>query len=97
MQHAFSILMFIFAAFLLLYAAIMAVTKDYKMIPYRSRVSIKPKDSKAYAVQLAKIIALVALAIALGAAVALWNNAVGAAVIIIGVIIAIWFGTKIMR
>ena len=36
----------------------MAVTRDYKMLPCRARVSVKPKDPEAYMVQLAKIVAL---------------------------------------
>jgi hypothetical protein len=70
MDYGFSILMFIFAAALLLYAAVMAITKDYNMLPYRSRVSVKPKNPEKYTVQLAKAVALVAAAIAAGAAIA---------------------------
>lgn len=97
MEHAFSILMFIFAGAILFYAALMAITKDYRMLPYRSRVSVKPKNPERYMVQLAKIVALTGGAIALGAAVALWNNAVGAVVMLVGVILALWAGTKIIR
>ena len=97
MDQGFSILMFIFAAVLLLYAAIMAITKDYNMLPYKATVSVKPKNPKKYMVQLAKIVALVALAIAAGAAVALWNMGVGAIVMIAGVIAALWGGTKIIK
>ena len=66
MEHGSSILMFIFAGALLLYAGLMAVTKDYNLLPLRARVSVKPKDKKAYTFQLAKVIALVAAAPALG-------------------------------
>lgn len=97
MEHAFSILMFIFAGAILFYAALMAITKDYRMLPYRSRVSVKPKNPERYMVQLAKIVALTGGAIALGAAVALWNNAVGAVVMLVGVVLALWAGTKIIR
>ena len=97
MDQGFSILMFIFAAVLLLYAAIMAITKDYNMLPYKATVSVKPKNPKKYMVQLAKIVALVALAIAAGAAVALWNMGVGAIVLIAGVIAALWGGTTIIK
>ncbi len=89
--------MFIFAGAVLLYAGILAVTKDYNMLPYRSRVSVKPKNPKKYAVQLAKAIALVAVAIAAGAAVSLWNIAAGAVVMIVGVIAALWASTKIVK
>lgn len=97
MDQGFSIFMFIFAAALLLYAAIMAITKDYNMLPYRSRVSVKPKNPQKYTVQLAKVVALVAVAIAIGAAIALWNFAAGGAVMLVGVIAAIWAGTKIVK
>ncbi len=97
MEHGFSMLMFIFAAAILLYAALMAITKDYRMLPFRARQSVKPKDPQAYMVQLSKIVALAALAIALGAAVALWNNALGAVVLVAGVVAALWAGTRIIR
>lgn len=97
MEHGFSMLMFIFAAAILLYAALMAITKDYRMLPFRARQSVKPKDPQAYMVQLSKIVALAALAIALGAAVALWNNALGAVVLVAGVVAALWAGTRIKR
>lgn len=97
MEHGFSIFMFIFAAAILLYAALMAITKDYSMLPYRARRSVKPKHPEKYMVQLSKIVALAALAIALGAAVALWNMAAGAVVMVAGVILVLWAGTKIIQ
>ena len=97
MENGFSVLMLIFAAALLLYATILAITKDYKMLPYRARVSVEPKNPKKYAVQLAKVIALTALAIAAGAAVSLWSMAAGAVLMIAGVIAALWAGTKIVK
>ncbi|MBR2256995.1 MAG: hypothetical protein IJ899_06530 [Blautia sp.] len=97
MEQGFSILMFIFAGALLLYAGLMALIKDYKMLPYRARQSVKPKNPKKYMVQLAKIVALVAAMIAAGAAVALWNGAVGAVVIVVDVVAALWCGTKIIK
>lgn len=48
-------------------------------------------------VQLAKIVALVAAMIAVGAAIALWNAAAGAIVIVVGVVAALWCGTKIIK
>jgi hypothetical protein len=75
----------------------MAITKDYNILPFRASVSVKPKNPKKYMVQMAKIIALVALAIAFGAAIALWNGMAGALVMIVCVIAAIWAGTKIIK
>ena len=97
MDHGFFFFIFIFAAALLLYAAVMAITKDYNMLPYRSRVSVKPKNPEKYTVQLAKAVALVAAAIAAGAAIALWNMAAGGAVMFVGVIAAIWSATKFVK
>ncbi len=97
MDNGFSILMLIFAGAILLYAALMAIKKDYNMLPFRSRVSVKPKNPEKYMVQLAKIVALVAAMIAVGAAIALWNAAVGAVVMAIGVIAALWCGTKMIK
>ena len=97
MDHGFSILMFIFAGVLFLYAMLLAITRDYKMLPYRAQVPVKPKNPKEYTLQLAKVIALVSLAVAIGAAVALWNQLIGAIVILAGVIAAIWAGTKMVK
>lgn len=97
MENDFPIFMFIFAGAILLYAALMAVTKDYKMLPFRARVSVKPKNPEKYMVQLAKIVALVAAMIAAGAAIAPWNAAAGAVVMVIGAAAAIWYGTKIIK
>ena len=96
MDQGFSILMLCFAAALLAYAALMAVTKDYRILPYRSRVSVKPKDPKRYMVQMAKTVTLVSVSIAAGALVALWSLPVGAVVMLAGVIAAIWIGTKLI-
>lgn len=97
MDRNFSILFFIFAAAILLYAALMAVTKDYKMLPFRARVSVKPKNPEKYMVQLAKAVALVGAAIGIGAAVSLWNAAAGVIVMIAGTLAALWCGTKIVK
>ena len=97
MEYGFSILMFIFAGAVLLYAGIMALTKDYNTLPVRARISVEPKDKKAYTRQLSKVIALVAAAIAAGALVGLLNVLAGVIVMIAAVIAAIWVGTRIMK
>jgi len=97
MDNGFSILMFIFAGALLLYAALLAITKDYNMLPLRATVSVQPRNPERYTLQLAKVIGLVAAAVAIGAAVSLWNMLVGAIVMLVGVIAAIWLGTKIVK
>lgn len=97
MENGFSVLMFIFSFALSLYALILAIKKDYNMLPYRATMSVKPKDPKKYTVQFSKVIVMVSTAILLGATVALWNGVVGAVVILVGVIGAIWRGTKIVK
>lgn len=97
MEYAYSIIMGAFAAALLIYAGLMALTKDYKMLPFRSRVSVKPKDPKRYAFQLSKVIALVAAAPAISALIGLWNILVAVIVLFVTIVLFIWLGTKIMK
>ena len=97
MEYGYSILMGIFAAAILLYAGIMALTKDYNMLPVRARQSVKPKDPKKYAFRLSKVIALVALSPALSALAGLWNMPAAVAVLIGSMVLFIWLGTKIMK
>ena len=97
MEYGYSIIMGIFSAAILLYAGLMALTKDYKMLPFRARQSVRPKDPKRYAFQLSKVIALVALSPALSALTGLWNTPAAVAVLIGAAILFIWLGTKIMR
>ena len=97
MEYGYSILMGIFSGALLLYAALMALTKDYKMLPYRARTSVKPKKPKKYMTQLSKVIALVACSPALSALAGLWNM-VAALIVLIGTgVLFIWLGTKIVH
>lgn len=96
MNHYFSLFMFIFTAALLLYAVILAITKDYKMLPLRSRLSVHPRNPRKYTVQLAKAIALVAAAFAVGAIVSLWNGLAGLGVMILGLIVTIRLSTRIV-
>ena len=97
MEYGYSIIMCIFSAAILLYAGLMALTKDYKMLPLRARQSVRPKDPKRYAFQLSKAIALTALSPALSALAGLWNMIVAVIVLIGAMILLILLGTKIMR
>lgn len=97
MEHAYSILMGIFSAAILLYAGLMALTKDYKILPYRSRQSVKPKNPKLYTFQLSKVVALVALSPALSALVGLWSKAAAVIVLIASGILFVWLGAKLMK
>ena len=97
MEYGYSILMGSFSAALLIYAGLMALTKDYKILPFRARVSVKPKDEKRYMTQLAKAVALAALSPALSALVGLWSITAAIIVLIAAAILLIWLGTKLMR
>ena len=97
MDYVFSIFMFIFSAAILLYAGLMVLTKDYKMLPLRVRKAVKPKDKKQYTANLAKAVALVAAAPALSGAVGFLNIPVAVIVLIAGLIASIWLGTRIMK
>ncbi|MBR6171671.1 MAG: hypothetical protein IKQ49_00635 [Eubacterium sp.] len=97
MEYGYSILMGIFAAAILLYALLMALTKNYNILPARATVSVKPKNPEKYMTQLSKVVALVALAPALSALTGLWNIAAALIVLIVGFVVFIWLGTKLMR
>lgn len=93
---AIAILMFCFAGMLLLYAALLALFKDYKMIPRHYAANMK--DKKAYCVQLAKVIALVSLApLELGLISMLGHPGVGALVGLGQFVFSLWGGTKLMH
>ena len=97
MEHGYSILMGIFAAAILLYAGLMALTKNYKILPVRATQSVKPKDEKRYMTQLSKVVALVALSPVLSALAGLWNMAAALVALIVSAVLFIWLGTKIMK
>ena len=97
MNNGFSIFMFLFAGAILLYAALMALTKDYNMLPYRSQLSVKPKDPKRYMTQLAKAVALVAAPVAVSGLIGLWSGIAGLIMLIAGVSVCLWAATKIMK
>ena len=97
MEYAYSILMGIFSAAILIYAGLMALTKNYKILPLTSRQSVKPKDPEKYMTQLAKVVALVALSPALSALAGLWNAPAAVAVLIGSMVLFLWLGTKIMK
>jgi len=97
MDHNFSILFLIFAALILLYAVLMAITKDYRILPYRAQVPVNPKNPKRYMTQLSKVVALVGIGIGAGALVSFWKAGIGVVIMIGGTIGAIWLGTKIVK
>ena len=97
MENVYSIFMFIFSGALLLYAGLLALTKDYLLLPYRVKRAVKPmskKERKSHMIKLAKIIALVSVSPALSGAVGFWNIYVALFVLIAGTIAAIWLGIR---
>ena len=96
MEYAFSILMFAFAGALLLYALILGLSKDIKMVP-RSYAA-QMKNPKAYARRLAQVIALTAAAPALSALDGLfrqgWRPLVTLFVVLV---ICLWIGVRMMK
>ena len=97
MEYGYSILMSVFSAAILLYAGLMALTKNYKILPVRATQSVKPKDEKRYMTQLSKVVALVALSPALSALAGLWNMTAALVVLLVSAVLFIWLGTKIMK
>lgn len=91
----FSILMLCFAGALLLYAGIMALTKDYRLVPHGD--AAKVKDKRAYTVKLAKVVALTAIPPFHCAIAALFNDILAISVLVVEMVMALWIGTVIMK
>lgn len=97
MEYGYSILMGIFAAAILVYAGLMAIFRDYKMLPLRARQSVKPKDPKRYMLRLSAVVALVAAAPALSALAGLFSIIAALIVLVLGLVGTLWLGTIIMK
>ena len=94
-MNPFSILMWLFAAALLLYALILALTKDVGLIPRTGAVKID--DGKAYATTFAKAIAVVALA-PLGSGIyGLFSTAFGMVMLFVNFVLCIWIAMRFFR
>ena len=93
-MNPLSILMFCFSGALCLYAILLAITKDYDMIPRGN--SAKVENRKDYAFRFAQIIALVAIPPAHCGFVALFSPLWGLAVLLVEMVLVIWAGTKLM-
>ena len=95
-MNPFSILMFMFSGGLLLYAALLAITKDYNMIA--RHYATKVKDGKEYAARFARVIALVAVAPAYSGIIAqVFSEGIGMVVLVIQMVLTIGFGTQLMK
>lgn len=94
-MNPFSILMFIFSGALLLYAAVLAITKDYGLIARGDATN--PKDKKAYAVAFAKAIAVAALAPMSAGFFALFSTGLGLVMLFSNFASCIWIGTQFFK
>lgn len=94
-MNPFSILMLCFSGALLLYAGLLALTKDYRLVPRGYAAEVK--DKRAYAANLAKVIALTAVPPAHCAIAALFNGFLAASVLVVEMIMALWIGSVIMK
>lgn len=95
--HNFSILMLIFSGAILLYALILAWTKDIGLI--RRNYAVKIKDKKVYAVQFAKVLAIISIAPLLTglAGLVIKNGFALAAMLIVSFVICVRIGVKLMK
>ena len=95
MEYGFSVLMFCFAGMLLLYAGLLALTKDISLIPRMH--GVKVKNRREYAVRFAKAMAVAALDPLLGGVVALFHPGYAAVTMIVGLAACIWIGVQLVR
>ena len=93
----YSIFMMIFAAAILLYAVILAVTKDEKMLPPYVQVSIRRKNRKEYIFQLSKCIAIASLAPVAAAIVGIWSALGMLITFVAALVFCLWIDTKMMK
>ena len=94
-MHPFCILMLIFAGAILLYAGLLALTKDYGLI--MRGYSTQPKDKKAYTMAFAKMMAVVAMSPLSAAFYGYFNVALGIIALSVSMVVCIWLGTQFFR
>lgn len=92
MEHGFSILMLVFGAMILIYAALVGLG-GFDLIP--RGWSVKVKNKKLYAKQFAKLLMLTALAPILGGLIGFLNTGVGAVVTVIAFVFFIRYGIQL--
>ena len=96
MEYAFLFVTFGFGGALLLYAILLRLTKDHKLIP-RSW-SAEMKDPKEYAKTVAQILLFLALAFLSGGwAFVLAGPGIGAVVLVVCLVLAIWLSVRLWR
>lgn len=96
MEYAFSFVTLGFGGLLLLYALLLRVTLDVRLIPHASAATIK--NPRAYARTVADLLALLALAFLTGGWVGLYAGAlVGALVWLASLCAAIWLCVRLWK
>ena len=96
MEQAFSYLTLAFGGMLLLYAGLLRLTKDVSMIPRNK--SAKLRDPKGYAKTFSGLILFLALAFVSGGWVGLFAGpGIGAAVLAVCLILAIWLDVRLWK
>ena len=90
-----AIIMFVFSGAILLYAGLLALTRDVTMLPKQSAVNVG--DKKAYALRVAKVLAIVAVSPALTGLTALLSGVAAAIVFIVSFVACIWLGVKVTK
>ena len=94
-MQPFSILMFCFSGAILLYAGLLALTKDYQLIPRGHATD--PKDKRAYAAAFARVMAVVALAPLSGGIYGLFNVTLGFVALLVSFPVCIWIGVRLFH
>lgn len=98
MEHGFAILLLIFGGMILLYAALLAVSKSKKDLPFRIRHTIPEENEKEYMAKLAKVLALVSLSPIIGGALGfVLPPRAAVAVFIVLLVLFIIIGAKITK
>ena len=87
--------MFVFSGVLLLYAGLLALTRDVTMLPRFSAAYVG--DKKAYALRVAKVLAIVAVSPALTGVTALLSGIAAAIVFVVSLVGCIWLGVKVTK
>ena len=96
MEKAFPILMLCFAGAIILYALLLAATKDVNLIPHSDKASIP--DPKAYALRFAGIMGLVSIGpLASGIAGLIYDNKRAAIALIVGIVFSLWGATRLVK
>ena len=96
MEKAFPILLLCFAGAIILYALLLAATKDVNLIPRSEQAKIP--DPKAYALRFAGIMGLVAVGpLAGGIAGLIYDNKRAAIALIVGMVFSLWGATQLIK